>query len=253
MRRHIIRIVVGAAGLLAHVTVAPAADTKLFSTIAFKSVLDELAPKLQTASGNKVAITFGLAAQLVQRIQSGDAVDVAILTRAGIDILAKDGKIAPSSATTLASTSMALAVKAGAAKPDISTPEAFKRTLLAAKSIATGNPAAGGAASVYFWKLLERMGITEEIKAKAKFAPAGKLSADLIVAGDADLGVMQTSELLPGTELVGVFPGDLNLVTAFGVGLGTAATDTNAANALVRFLKSPEAAVVYKAKGMYPN
>jgi molybdate transport system substrate-binding protein len=148
---------------------------------------------------------------------------------------------------------MALAVKAGAAKPDVPTPEAFKRTLLAAKSIATGNPAAGGAASVYFWKLLERMGIAEEMKAKAKFAPAGKLAADLLVAGEANLGVMQTSELLPGTELVGVFPGDLNLVTAFAVGISVAATEANAANALVKFLKSPEAAVVYKTQGMYPD
>ena len=253
MSGQIIRVIIGAAGLLMQVTLASAADTKLLSTVAFKNVLEELTPKLQIASGRNVAITYGLAAQLVQRIQSGEAVDVAILTRSGIDTLAKEGKIAPSSAATLASTSMALAVKSGAAKPDISSPEAFKRTLLSAKSIATGNPAAGGASSVYFAKLLERMGIAEEMKAKTKFAPPGKFAADLVASGDAELGVMQTSELVTGTDLVGVFPGDLNLVTAFGIGLGAAAADTSAANALIRFLKSPEAAAVYKAKGMYPN
>jgi len=253
MSVHIIRIIAIAVGLLAQGAFASAADTKLFSTIAFKNVLDELAPKLEKSSGNKVAITYGLAAQLVQSIQSGEAADVAVLTRAGIYTLAKDGKIAPSSVAALASTRMAIAVKAGAPKPEISSPEAFKRALLAAKSIATGDPAAGAASSVYFAKLLERMGIAEQMKAKTKFAPPGKYSADLLVAGDAELGVMQTSELISGTELVGVFPGDLDNVTAFGVGISTTATDTNAANALIKFLKSPEAAALYKSQGMYPD
>ena len=253
MSHHVIRVAAAAVGLLAQVAIASAAEIKLYSTVAFRSVLDELAPQFQKSTDNKLTITYGLAAQLAQRIGSGEAADVALLTRAGIDALAKSGKITPKSDATLASTGMALAAKAGAPKPDISTPEAFKRALLAAKSIATGDPASGGASSVYFSKLLGQMGISEQVKGKMKFAPEGKLPADLVAAGDAEIGAMQTSELVPGTELVGVFPGELNNVTTFAVGLTTNASDTNAAGALIKFLESREAAAVYKAKGMYPN
>ena len=253
MNHHVIGMAVAAVGLLAQIATVSAAEIKLYSTVAFHGVLDELAPQFQKTTENKLTITFGLAAQLGQRIASGEAADVALLTRAGIDALIKDGKIAPKSGATLASASMALAVKAGAPKPDISTPEAFKRTLLGAKSIATGDPAAGGASSVYFSKLLEQMGISDQVKAKAKIGPAGKFPADLVAAGDAEIGVMQTSELVPGTELAGVFPGDLNNVTVFAVGLTTNASDANAAGALIKFLESRESATVYKAKGLYPN
>jgi molybdate transport system substrate-binding protein len=97
------------------------------------------------------------------------------------------------------------------------------------------------------------MGISEQVKGKMKITPAGKYPAELVAAGDAEIGAMQTSELLPGTELVGVFPADLNNVTVFAVGLTTKATDTNAAGTLIKFLESKEAAAVYKAKGLYPN
>jgi molybdate transport system substrate-binding protein len=252
MSYHITCIAAAAVVLSAQVATASAAEIKLYSTVAFHSVLDELAPQFQKSTDHKLTITYGLAAQLAQRIASGEAADVAIVTRAGIDALVKDGKITPKSAATLASASMALAVKAGASKPDISTPEAFKRALLAAKSIAAGDPAAGGASSVYFSKLLEQMGLSEQVKGKMKVA-SGKLPADLVAAGDAEIGAMQTSELVPGTELVGVFPGDLNNVTVFAVGLTTNATDPGAADMLIKFLESREAAAVYKAKGLYPN
>jgi molybdate transport system substrate-binding protein len=231
MSNHVIRTAAAAIGLLAQVAIASAAEIKLYSTVAFQGVLDELAPQFQSATGNKLTITYGLAAQLAQRIEAGEAADVAILTRAGIDALVKDGKITPKSDATLASASMALA----------------------AKSIATGDPAAGGASSVYFSKLLERMGLSEQLKSKMKIVPAGKFPAQLVAAGDAEIGAMQTSELLPGTELIGVFPGDLNNVTVFAVGLATTASDTNAAGALIKFLESKEAAAAFQAKGLYPN
>jgi len=253
MSNRVIRMAAAAVGLVTQIAIASAAEIKLYSTVAFQSVLDELGPQFQRAGENKLTITYGLAAQLAQRIASGEAADVAILTRAGIDTLVKDGKIAPKSDATLASASMAVAAKAGAPKPDISTPETFKRTLLEAKSIASGDPAAGGASSVYFANLLERLSISEQLKAKMKIAPAGKLPADLVAAGDAELGIMQTSELVPGTELVGVFPGDLNNVTTFAIGLIANASDKNAAGTLIKFLESREAAAVYKAKGLYPN
>lgn len=244
---------VAAAGLLVQAAPAAAADIKIYSTIAFQGVMEQLAPQWEKASGNKLTITYGLAAQLVQRVQSGDTADVLILTRAGIDALVKDGKIASGSDVNLASAGTAVAVRAGASKPDISSPEAFKRTLLDAKSITYGNPANGGASGVYFGKLLERLGLAEQMKSKTKFPTAGKYAADILAAGDAELGVMQTSELIPGTELVGTLPGDLNSVTMFGAGLGANATEASAGNALIKFLKSREAGAVYKAKGLDPS
>jgi molybdate transport system substrate-binding protein len=253
MSWHIIRAGIVAAGLLVQVVSAVAADIKVYSTVAFQGVLEQLAPQFEKASGNKLAITYGLAAQLVQRVQAGETADVLILTRAGIDALIKDGKIAPGSDVMLAGAGTAVVVKVGASKPDISSPEALKRALLAAKSITYGDPASGGASGVYFGKLLERLGIAEQMKSKTKFPPSGKLAADVLVAGDAELGVMQTSELIPGTELVGTLPGDLNNVTVFGTGLETNSKETNAGAALIKFLQSREAAAVYKAKGLDPS
>jgi len=120
-------------------------------------------------------------------VQGGETADLLVLTRRGLDALVKDGKAAAGSDATFASSGMAVVVKKGASKPDISTPEAFKQTLLAAKSIAYSNPAAGGASGVYFSKLLERMGIAEQMKAKTKYPPAGGNSANLVVSGEADL------------------------------------------------------------------
>jgi molybdate transport system substrate-binding protein len=253
MSWHIIRMGIAAVGLLVQVVSAAAADIKVYSTVAFQSVLEQLAPQFEKASGNKLAITYGLAVQLVQRVQAGETADVLILTRAGIDALIKDGKIAPGSDVMLAGAGTAVVVKVGASKPDISSPEALKRALLAAKSITYGDPASGGASGVYFGKLLERLGIAEQMKSKTKFPPSGKLAADVLVAGDAELGVMQTSELIPGTELVGTLPGDLNNVTVFGTGLETNSKEASAGAALIKFLQSREAAAVYKAKGLDPN
>jgi molybdate transport system substrate-binding protein len=163
MSWRIIQVGAAAAGLLVQVVSAAAADVKLYSTVAFQGVLEQLAPQFEKASSNKLAITYGLAAQLVQRVQAGETADVLILTRAGIDALVKDGKIAPGSGVMLAGAGTALVVKAGASKPDISSPEAFRRALLAAKSITYGDPATGGASGVYFGKLLDRLGIAEQM------------------------------------------------------------------------------------------
>ena len=127
---------------------------------------------------------------LVARIEAGEAADVLILSRAGIDTLRKTGKIAPGSDVTLAGSGVAIAVKAGAPKPDISTPEALKATLLRAKSIAYSEPSPGGASGVYFAKLIERLGIAHAIKAKTKFPPPGGFSGTLLVTGEAELDVL---------------------------------------------------------------
>src|SRR5271168_4112115 len=193
------------------------AELKVYSSIGVRSAAEALLQQFEKTGGYKLAVTWGTAPMLVKRIEDGETADVLILNRAGIDAMKAQGKIAPGSVVTLASSGVGIAVKKGAPKPDISTPEALKRTLLAAKSIAYSEPSAGGASGVYFAKLLERMGIAEQMKPKTKYPPPGGFSANLLMTGDAELAVQQKPELLhvAGVEIIGLLPGDLNVVTEF--------------------------------------
>ena len=227
-------------------------DLVVFSTIGVRSAAEQLFAQFDRASGHKLAVTWGTAPMLVKRIEGGDSADVVVLSRAGIDALQKQGKIAPGTATTLASSGVGIAVKTGAPKPDISTPEALKRALLAAKSIAYSEPSAGGASGVYFAKLLERMGIAEEMKSKTKYPPPGGFSANLLMTGEAELAVQQKPELLhvAGAEVIGLLPGDLNVVTEFAAAIMTGGKNGEAGKALIKMLQSPEAIAIFRSKGL---
>ena len=229
-------------------------ELKVYSTIGVQGAVAQLVPQFEKASGCRLAVTWATAPMLVKRIQGGETADVMILNLAGIDTMSKEGRIAPGSAVTLASSGVAIAVKAGAPKPDISTPEALKKTLLNARSIAYTDPAAGGASGIYFAMLLQRMGIADEINAKSKFPPPGGYSGNLLLTGEAELAVQQKPELMhvAGTEIVGPLPGDLNFVTVFAAGVWVASKHSDAANALVNFLHSPEAASVFRVRGLDP-
>jgi len=249
------RVAAIATMVIAQASFAHAAELKVFSTIGVQGAVEQLIPQFEKASGDKVTVTWATAAMLVKRIEGGEAADMYILTRSGIDALAKEGKVAPGSEVTLASSGIAVAVKAGAPKPDISTPEAFKQTLLNAKSIAYSDPAAGGASGVYFAKLLERMGIADQLKAKTKFPPPGGNSANLLLTGEAELAVQQKPEIMyvQGVDVVGLLPGDLNSVTVFTAGIAPDSKNAAAGSALIKMLQSPEAAAVFRAKGLDPS
>jgi molybdate transport system substrate-binding protein len=230
------------------------AELTIYSSIGVRSAAEGLFRKFEVSSGHKLALTWGTAPMLVKRIEDGETADVLILSRAGIEALKKQGKVAPGSDVTLAGSGVAIAVKAGAPKPDISTPGALKQTLLACKSIAYSEPSAGGASGVYFAKLLERMGIAEAIKPKTKYPPAGGFSAALLMTGEAELAVQQKPELLhvAGCEIVGFLPGDLNMVTEFAAGIMPGSQNADVAKALIEFLRTPEAKAAFKAKGLEP-
>jgi molybdate transport system substrate-binding protein len=235
------------------------AELIVYSTIGVRSAAEELFQEFEKTSGHQLAVTlnvsWGTAPMLVKRIESGETADVLILSRAGIDQLNKQGKIAPGSDVTLAGSGVAIAVKKGAAKPDIATPEALKRTLLAAKSIAYSEPSAGGASGVYFAKLLERMGIAEAMKPKTKYPPAGGFSAALLLTGEAELAVQQKPELLhvAGAEIVGFLPGDLNMVTEFAAAITSESKNGEAGKSLIGFLQSSDAKAVFRSKGLDPR
>jgi molybdate transport system substrate-binding protein len=227
-------------------------DLVVFSTIGVRSAAEQLFAQFGKTSGHTLAVTWGTAPMLVKRIEDSDTADLVVLSRAGIDALQKQGKIALGTDTTLASSGVGIAVKAGAPKPDISTPEALKRTLLAAKSIAYSEPSAGGASGVYFAKLLERMGIAEEMKPKTKYPPPGGFSANLLMTGEAELAVQQKPELLhvAGAEVIGLLPGDLNVVTEFAAAIMTGGRNADAAAALIEMLQSSQAGAVFRSKGL---
>jgi molybdate transport system substrate-binding protein len=231
------------------------AELTVYSTIGVRSAAEDLFSQFQAASGHKLTVTWGTAPMLVKRIEGGETADVVILSRAGIDALSKQGKVAPRSDVPLASSGVGIAVRAGAPRPDISTPEALKQTLLNAKSIAYSEPSAGGASGVYFEKLLERMGIAAEMRPKTKYPPAGGFSATLLISGEAELAVQQKPELLhvAGAEIVGMLPGDLNLITAFAAGMMPDSKNAEIGKALIAFLRSAQAAAAFRAKGLDPS
>src|SRR5580692_390756 len=233
---------------------AIAADIKVVSGGAFKQVLNALVTQYQTESGNTVAVTYQTVGQHLDLIKNGqEEFDIAVLTPEAIDGLGKDGKIVAGSAVNLARTGVGVVVKTGTPLPDISTVDAFKKALLAAKSVAYIDPKAGGSSGIYVGKLLDRLGIADAINAKAVLIHGGAVATH-VVDGEAEIGVHQISEILPvkGAVLVGPLPAEIQNFTVYTAGVSASAKDMAAANELAKFLAGPHALPIIKAKGMEP-
>jgi molybdate transport system substrate-binding protein len=235
---------------------AQAAELKVLSAFGMQSVLEDLGPKFERGTRHKLAISFATGGATVKCVQGGDAADVVITLRQGIDTLAKEGKAAAGSVTALARAGIFVAVRKGTPKPDVSSPDALKRTLLAAKSISYLDPASGGASGIHFAKVLDRLGIANEMKSKTVFPnPKAPAEVGVVVAnGEAEIGVYIIQELMPvaGIEIAGPLPGDLQDTIVFAAAIMTGAKDAAAAKALVDFLCTPASAEVIKAKGLEP-
>lgn len=226
------------------------AELKLLATNAVRSVLNELVPSFEREGRHRVRISYHTTAQTLDLIKGGATADLVIATAAGIDEMSKLGKVIPGSRVDLASTAIGVAVRAGAPKPDIRSVDAFKRALLDAKAVAYTS---SGLSGIYFAGLIERLGIAEQVRAKAKIRPGG-LVAEVIVAGEADLAVQMVSELLsvPGAELVGPLPTEINQVSVVSAGILTGASESEAATSFVAHLTTPSAARVMRTKGLTP-
>src|SRR3954471_22647731 len=158
-------------GLMLSTLVADAAEVKVLTSVALTNALGELAPIFEQKTGNKLTISYDLAAVQKKHILDGERADVIILTRVMMDDLAKQNKLAPGNIVNVANTPVAVAARAGVPKPDISTPDAFKQTLLSAKSISYADPAKGGLSGVVASRAIERLGITEQMKSKTTLVP----------------------------------------------------------------------------------
>lgn len=251
MIRKFARAAAAALFIVAGVGAASAAEITIYSTIGVKSVLEELIPKFEKTSGHKLTMTWSTAALLTKRVLAGETPDAVILVRGNINTLLKQGKVATGTETMLPKSIIAVAIKKGAPKPDISTPEALKKALLTAKAISYSNPAAGGASGVYFSKQLAKMEIADQLKGKTKFPPAGGFAGTLLTSGEVDLAIQTTPELasVQGVEMVGPLPGDMSFTAAFAAAVSAGAKQPDAAKAFLKFLTSPEALAVFKAKG----
>ena len=238
---------------LAHAGVAGAAEIKVLSAVAMKPALDDIARDFERRTGHRITTVYATAGLIGQRVRDAEPFDVVILPRSAFDPLLADGKIAAGSAASVAQSLVAVAVRTGAPKPDISSPEALKRSLLAAKSIVYPDPTKGGATGIHAARVIEQLGISEQMKPKTTLTPAGEY-AEIVARGDAEIAIVQPMVVLgvPGIELVGPLPDELQNKTdfVFMAGVGAHATQAESAHAFITYLLTPDAARVIKARGM---
>jgi molybdate transport system substrate-binding protein len=236
---------------------AHAVEIKALITTALKTSIEELAPQFERATGHKLRAAYGPSSVLIKRLADGEDADFVIVGGDGIEVLIKRGKVMDGSGVKFARSMIGAAVAKGAPKPDISSAEAFKRALLAAKSVAYSDAASGGASGVYLAKVFETMGIAAALKAKAKLAAGGPdgFAAAFVINGEAEIALQPIPELMavPGIDIVGPLPGDFQNVTTYAAGVPVFAAEPEAAAALIKFLSTPAAAAVFKAKGLDPH
>lgn len=223
------------------------ATIKVMASAAFREAYLELAPEFERATGHKLENLWVPSVQMMSRLKGGDTVDVVMLSAAALDELIQAGIIA--NRVDLARSGIGVAVRVGAPKPDISSGEALKRAVLAAKSIVYST----GPSGIYLAGLFGRMGITEQVKPKLKQVQ-GEPAGASVARGEAEIGFQQMSELLPvpGIDIVGPLPPDVQQITTFSAGIHVKAPEPAAAKALLGFLTAPAAAPVIRNKGMEP-
>jgi molybdate transport system substrate-binding protein len=223
---------------------------RLLSTLALMGAVRSLAGRYQAELGARIDADFAPTLGLLDRLRGGEAADVVVLTREGLDELASEGAVVADSRVDLARSYVGIAVKAGADHPDIATEAALRATLLGAGSVAYSRI---GASGIFFAQLIERMGIASEINAKARITPSG-FTAERLVTGDADLAVQQISELkqVAGVEIVGPIPLHMQSPAVFSAGRLAASKRVVQADELLRYLASPEAAPVLRDSGLEP-
>jgi molybdate transport system substrate-binding protein len=229
---------------------AMAAEVKVMAGVAMSGVIGELGPQFERATGHKIVIQYGPGATLRRQIEAGEAFDLAIVASERVDDLIKQGKIAGDTRMDIVRVGIGVAVREGAPKPDISSVDAFKRMLLSVKSVTYLPESATGE---HFAKLLDRLGIADQLKGKLKPNAPGRI-AQVVANGEVELAIVTTSDLssTKGVQLVGLLPAELQNWFVNTAGVSATAKQPGAAKALIKHLTTPEAAAVIKAKGMVP-
>jgi molybdate transport system substrate-binding protein len=223
---------------------------RVLSTLALKGAVHSLARQYEAAAGVQIDADFAPTLALLDRLRGGEGADVVILTREGLDDMAREGRVVAASCVDLARSYVGIAVKAGAAHPDIATEPALRAALLAARSVAYSRI---GASGILFAQLIERLGVASEINARATIIPQG-FTAERLVSGEADLAIQQISELkqVRGIEVVGPIPRELQTPAVFSAGRMAASSKAELSDRLLRFLASSEVVPVLRESGLEP-
>ena len=230
---------------------AHAAEVKVMAVNAIKEAYFELVPAFERASGHKVTTIWGGTEGISKRVSEGEVIDLVIVAAPNIDKLTMEGKLVAGSRADIAKSGIGIAVRSGLPKPNISSGDAVKSAVLAAKSIAYST----GPSGFYIAELFEKMGILDQVRDKVKQPASGVQIAEMVARGEADLGFQQVSELLhaKGVDYLGPLPADIQNITVYSAGLHIAAPAPDAAKALVRFLMALEAGPIIKKIGMEPG
>lgn len=252
------RVVSLAAAILFYACAVPnhasAAEIKIFSPGATEGALSELFPQFEQSSGYKVTTNYGPVGALADRLRNGEAADVAILSEPVTEKLRKQGKLVAGSEVVVAKVGIGVFVRKGDPKPDISSVDAFLRSLAAAKFIAYADPALGGSTSILVGNLMNSLDVNGSIKQKTKLVPPAKPLLNLIAGGGAEFGFNPISEILPDPrlELAGPLPAPIQKYTRYVASLVATSRQQDAFKALMAFLSSPAAVAVMKTKGFEP-
>jgi molybdate transport system substrate-binding protein len=229
---------------------ASAAEIVLTSSTAMREVVEELAAMFERASGNKVSMTFQSGVETSAKIEAGAAADLVVTTPEAIDELVRGGKVVPGSRVNFVQSGVGVAVRSGAPRPDISTPAAFKNAMLAAKTVGISK----GLSGVYLMSIMQKLGIADQVKAKAVVPELGQRVGNLIARGEAEIGVQQVTELLPiaGIDFLGTLPSELQTKIGYATARPLTGKQPEAAAALVKFFSSDAALPVMKKMGLEP-
>ncbi len=229
---------------------AQADEVRLLCASALHPVVDALMPDFEKSTGHKVTVSYGTAGAVAERVQKGEVVDLVVSSVPMINLLQTQGKLVAGDRVVIAKVGVGAFVRKGAPKPDISSAEAFKRAMLAAKSIAYPDPAGGGASGIYVASLLERLSIAAEMRPKTTLSTLGTLYSS-VASGDVEIGFNQVSEILaqPSIEIIGPLPSAIQNYTQFASGIVAGSSQVDAAQTLATFLSSAPAKAILKAKG----
>jgi molybdate transport system substrate-binding protein len=247
------RTIAVVAALIALAGAAQAAEIDAMISTAMKAAIEEIAPAFERASGHTLRVVYGPSGGIARRFTGGEAADLIVVDSKVLDELIKQGKVAPGR-TDVARTGIGIAVRKGAPKPDVSSPDALRRTLLAAKSIGHTAPAGGGVTAAHIIGVFEKLGIAAQVTPKVRLAaggPEGRVSV-LISSGDAEIGLQLVSELMsnPDVEVIGLLPAELQLIATISAGITASANQPEGAKGLIRHLATPAAIAIYKSKGL---
>jgi molybdate transport system substrate-binding protein len=233
---------------------ARAAEINLLGPASFRVLFPKLLPQFEKSSGHKVTAGYAPLGVITERVSKGEAIDVPIVSDKQNEELQKQGKLLAGSRVEIAQVGFTVFVKKGAPKPDLSSADALKRALLEAKSIAVGDPASGGGASVYTVDLLKRLGISEEVRAKSRLKPSGTEIAEAVAKGETELGIGVASDLslVGGIEAVAL-PAEVQNYSLYVAGINSGSKQVDASKALIGYLSSPAVKEALTASGFEPR